>query len=180
MSAFRTLRDLIAGVSSPDEAKDNLIQLITLMSEINDHYLDVAVRKDQLTQDLQAMVAKAQTKHNEIEEKIHECQVKADSNMCLVPEEFNPNGIPLLPLEELDPEDSEISNLEGRSEEYRKEYILRRNHKEIETYQQRLKEVEERKCELVKELDRARSVFGPYIVKMKNMHEQVLKFQKKD
>lgn len=83
MSAFRSLREFVVGLQSPNDAKANLINAISLMSEINDQYLEIAVQKDEAMQELQAMVMDAQNKHKEIEDKIYQCQVRADENMIL-------------------------------------------------------------------------------------------------
>ena len=172
MERFQAIREFALSLSSIDDARARLVDAIDVMSAVHDAYVDVSIAKDDALTTLQATIAAARVKQNEVEEQLHHCQIRADDNLAQIPDEFNPSQIKFLPMDESEfPDDM--------SEEERIRFRLEHDFEEMPKLKQIQADLDDRRHQLKKELEETRAVYGSILNKMNQMYEQLLSFAQK-
>lgn len=180
-SSFKRLRDIVDNLNSVEEAKGRLFDIISLMSEINNLYLEISYSKYQVMNKLEKTAKDARQEQIKAEESLHSCQVIADHNLASIPSDVDISDIWVPSIEEFK-EDLRISDEEIENLNYKIFLKKRLEHaiSKIPEIKEEYNDVHIRSCELTKELDDERKYYAPIISKIQKQYEEFKGFTKKD
>jgi hypothetical protein len=165
---FQQFRALLLSLHSREDVYARRYDAIALISDINAQYLTVAIDRDSLTIQLQEQVEKARRVQANIEELLHVCQMKADSNLAMNNRE--PQRLDVLREEENLPTGlSEIEWLERR---------LAHDIAEKPLLERKLEELMARRALLQQRLAAVRQHHGAILPKMERMYEELQGFSR--
>jgi hypothetical protein len=180
MEAFDEIRSLALSLKSCPDAHTRLVDAVVLMSEVNDLYLEISVRKDEVLSRLRQTAESARTEQLICEEWIHNCELKADRNLAIDLERVSDRDLKFIPFEDYS-EDQKPSprDLERMSPEELLQFRMQHDLGELPRIQQRYEEVCARRDELKERLLAARQKYGAILPKMQRMYDEVLGFLRK-
>ncbi|KAH0791923.1 hypothetical protein GPJ56_004107 [Histomonas meleagridis] len=178
-SVFSELKEIISSIESVNDPDNLIIDVVSKMSEINELFIEISIKKGKHLKELQNINEKIRHKYNEYEEKLHLCQTLADEN---VSNEFNidPNKLKLRPVEDFIRE-------KGLTEEImqhltKEEFLIERMKYEVNQIEMKKNEynkIAEQKVALQEQLKVAQNKFGVFLVKMQKMYQEVMSFKQK-
>ncbi|OHT11159.1 hypothetical protein TRFO_01060 [Tritrichomonas foetus] len=178
---FEQLRQLVLNLQSSEEANDQLIEAISLISEINHLYINISLKRDKVMTQLLETAERAKEKQVMCEELLHTCQLRADSNRSIIPNKVDIKDIKLPSIEEFQQQtgitDEELSRMTEN------EILYKRMDHEISKIPQIKEEftlANSTRCELTEQLDKARKRYSPIISKMQKIYDEISGYIKKD
>jgi DNA repair ATPase RecN len=179
-SPFVEMRALALSFESTKDAQDQLFGAIGFMSDINDLYLNVSIQKDHVRVQLQERVQEARAAQMHCEECIYTCQLRADTNLAIAPDDLDQRELALIPLDEyadehrISPEElaqmSEMEVLQRR---------LEHDLGELPQLQEHFDAVKAKSEELQERLTAVRRRYSAILPKMQRMYEEILEFAKR-
>ena len=174
INSFAQLRELVLSINSVEDAQSKLIDIVALMSEINNQYIDISYQRYKLITDLQKTADEAKKLQIALEECLHNCQLLADSNLASIPAEVNMKNIPevLQLLNEFLMANNYESEVKQQipDEEHQLKYIIEK----IPLIKEKHEEVSIRGYELKTQLNEVRKKYAPLLSKMKKMYDEII------
>lgn len=183
-NSFKKLRDIVDNINSVDEAKDKLFDVITLMSEINNLYLEISYSRYEAMNELDKTAKSARQQQIKAEESLHACQLIADQNLANHPTDVDTSDIWLPEMEEFQ-EDTQISQEEIENLQTFNTKVLLKKRLEhaiskIPKIKEEYNDAHTERCELSKKLDDERKYYSSIISKIQKQYDEFKGFTKMD
>ncbi|KAK8888369.1 hypothetical protein M9Y10_039438 [Tritrichomonas musculus] len=180
-SPFKKLREIAIAINSVDSAKERLVDVISLMSEINNLYISITYEKFSMMKKLEEIADNARKQQIIVEESLHSRQLLADQNLASIPDtsgisekEISRIGVPPITQfqEENGLKDEEIEELDKNGV-----LLYRRLEHEIQkipSIKEEYNNANTTRFELKKNLDDARKKYSLLISKIQKMYDEIM------
>lgn len=177
---FKKLREIAIAINSVDGAKEKLIDVISLMSEINNLYISITYDRFYMMKKLEEIANNARKQQIIVEESLHSRQLLADQNLASIPDksgisekEISRIGVPPIGQfqEESGLKDEEIKELDENELLYRR---MEHEIQKIPSIKEEYNNANTTRCELRKNLDDARNKYSTLISKIQKMYNEIM------
>ena len=176
LTPFNQLRDLAKSIKSQEDAKEKIMEIIPLISQINYMFIDISIKRQELSQKLQDSIEKAKEKQFQLEAFLQSCICKAESNIGLkeIADNLNIKDDEIISAEELKIQqgltDEQFANLSE------KEILFKRiefQHSQIKTINEENNNARGQKSQLNNELAVVKKKYSSIVSKMQKMYDEI-------
>ena len=178
-SSFVELRNLISSFESQDDVNNNLMQSMSLISQVSKNFIDISANKCNLTNSLLSISKQAKTLQMRCENNLYECHIGNEElkNVHIHHIDLNDPNLNILDKEEFirltNMTEEQVSLMSpNQFNKQRLQYEKQR----FEKIKRQFQEANSRSVELKAKLSQVNKMFAPIMTKLKDIDEVITDF----
>ena len=178
-SAFVDLRNLIASFQNQEDVNSNLLQSMSLISQVSKNFIDISANKCELSTSLQSISKQAKALQTRCDNNLYECHVANEElkNVNIQQVDLDDPNLHILDREEFirqnNMTEEQVSLMPPN------QFNRQRLQFEIKRYQDIKKQYQNansRSVELKAKLNQVNKLFAPIMTKLKDIDEVITDF----